>query len=1506
MIIRSASGDRDAVVVKGDGMTGSVGYGFKLIGDDITVADLTVGDVAYHPIQIHGEADADRILIHNVRLYDGDQQFIKGSYDKNGAPEKWSDEVVVEDSLFEYTAGHSRQRYTGGIDVHHGVNWRVRNCVFRNFRSLTGGPTQDHAVHFWTWSSNVVVEQNCFINCDRGIGLGESGTSGFSGGGVIRNNMIYNDGRGIYNDVGIVLGNASDAKVYNNTVYLDHDYPNAIEYRFTGTVADVRNNLVNRKIVSRNEGVAFVSNNLEAAQSVWFISVTNGDLHLKFDVASVIGQGDALGAVTNDYDGDERSDTPDIGADEKQHVDLRVISDVLLSVDKTNLVANGRDSAIFSVSVRYNDNVVEPFAADRFVCLDSEGDPVAMDENSFAAYETNAYQITAFVGSLSSAPITIQVCHEDLNDRVPQLQDVIHRDGQSFITFREVVDLIGEDVIPYKDFYAIKKSYTRDISYRVYRSSQVVTNITDAEMVGEIDSLSGWNQGYYGAYTYQKANTAIRYTTENLGSEVARDTGIFVHNADNTGTWYYAITTVVDDQEMDLLVPGTNTTLEPVMEMTGDGTPVLQRVSDDVMFAYIDHADVYEYVRWEHANEPSPNTNREGRPYDYLVAIPENLKNPAPLGIHFHCWGGNMFSGFGWWFDGKEGSIMMSSNQDPYDWWTGYHVKYGMNDAPKSQSDWERGTVRPYSSNRMKSFYEWVRDHERWAIDDARVFSGGQSMGGSGSIMFTIRCPEYAAWNVSWVGVHVPSMSPQFESSYRQVYGDQAYDVRFEDGTPIWDYYSDVWYLTNYPTQEVGFITFSNGKNDSAIGWEQAVRFYETLQETKRPHMFSWGQAGHGQRAATPNTTDNSVMPIDIQKAQSLPAFTHCQLDGNPGNGDPLDGDESGYVNRWLYWETSNVVDTATNWAMTVALMDSSPQAETRVDITPRNLQNFQVQPGFVIEWNNVDVSSDSVVESGEVIVDSLGLVTLEQVLVSTNQNRFALRVSQKPKAAFVTSPERGNAPLNVQFTDTSGGQVSSWEWDFDNDGEVDSTLQNPANTYGSAGLYSVKLTVAGAEGSSTLVKTNVIEVLPMGMPVAAFSMDITNGIRPLTVVFSDESSGSITNRLWSFGDGVSASSINPEHTYTTAGTYTITLNVTGEVGKDRVIRTNAVMVSPVPVLAAFSVSKRYSDITRVLRFSDESSGDGGQWSWSFGDGSSSTNQHPEHQYTSAGLYDVSLTVSGPGGISTENKTGYIQITDEPGVNYFVGTPTDDVDEDTQGGMCLTREYLNLCGWGVNSLVGLRFTNVAIPQNSLITRAYLELDPRDPNQKSDVSVNVFVENSDDAASFTTNRYDLSARPRTAANNWVPPDWGPSHEQGAAQRTPDLSAQLQQIVNRPGWSNGNAVAVLFIDCSEDNDSRFISAVEDGSPVQNRLHVEFIESPFGLDEFVFRPGEHIIGTTNAVAGYTYLLQCTSNLLQTDYQTLQTGLVEHAQPSQSIVFTNTIQRETPLLFYRIKRVR
>ena len=120
LTIRSINGNADSVIIRGAGMTGQVTHIFNVAAKGFTAADMTIGWVANHAIQIHSESNADSCLIQNVHFYDIGEQMIKGSGNDNG---QFSDDCVIQCCHFQFTDGVASQYYTGGIDGHKTRNW---------------------------------------------------------------------------------------------------------------------------------------------------------------------------------------------------------------------------------------------------------------------------------------------------------------------------------------------------------------------------------------------------------------------------------------------------------------------------------------------------------------------------------------------------------------------------------------------------------------------------------------------------------------------------------------------------------------------------------------------------------------------------------------------------------------------------------------------------------------------------------------------------------------------------------------------------------------------------------------------------------------------------------------------------------------------------------------------------------------------------------------------------------------------------------------------------------------------------------------------------------------------------------------------------------------------------------------------------------------------------------------------------------------------------------------
>ncbi|MDI9634062.1 MAG: PKD domain-containing protein [Methanolinea sp.] len=242
----------------------------------------------------------------------------------------------------------------------------------------------------------------------------------------------------------------------------------------------------------------------------------------------------------------------------------------------------------------------------------------------------------------------------------------------------------------------------------------------------------------------------------------------------------------------------------------------------------------------------------------------------------------------------------------------------------------------------------------------------------------------------------------------------------------------------------------------------------------------------------------------------------------------------------------------------------------------------------------------------------------------STTKSGY-ITVVRTPVADFTATPTSGNAPLLVQFTDTSMGNPTGWTWNF-GDGSI-STQQNPYHLYTKPGTYNVTLAVRNSAGSNSVTKTGYITV--RALPVADFSANRTSGAAPLVVKFTDQSTGGPTAWTWTFGDGSESTEQNPVHTYAAPGIYTVKLEVANDAGTSSKTRTGYITVGE-GLLAAFTYTTsnpgNYAPLT--VAFTDASTGSPSLWTWTFGDGRMTTERNPIHTYTAIGNYTVTLTVS--------------------------------------------------------------------------------------------------------------------------------------------------------------------------------------------------------------------------------------------------------------------------------------
>ncbi len=239
------------------------------------------------------------------------------------------------------------------------------------------------------------------------------------------------------------------------------------------------------------------------------------------------------------------------------------------------------------------------------------------------------------------------------------------------------------------------------------------------------------------------------------------------------------------------------------------------------------------------------------------------------------------------------------------------------------------------------------------------------------------------------------------------------------------------------------------------------------------------------------------------------------------------------------------------------------------------------------------------------------------------------ITVNAIPNVWFTATPTSScQPPLTVNFTNQSssstGGNLT-FLWDFGGTGT--STLANPTHTFTTAGLFDVTLIATDPQGcSDTLTFGNFISTNGVVADFVASDDTICPGG---TINFLNITTGA-GQFIWDFGDGSPTSGVaNPNHTYTTPGSYTVTLTANG--GSCSGTATFDIVVDNVQ--ANFTSAPNYNcESPLITQYTDLSVPTPASWLWLFGNGFSSTLQNPINTINLEGVFDDTLVVVSPGG----------------------------------------------------------------------------------------------------------------------------------------------------------------------------------------------------------------------------------------------------------------------------------
>ncbi len=268
---------------------------------------------------------------------------------------------------------------------------------------------------------------------------------------------------------------------------------------------------------------------------------------------------------------------------------------------------------------------------------------------------------------------------------------------------------------------------------------------------------------------------------------------------------------------------------------------------------------------------------------------------------------------------------------------------------------------------------------------------------------------------------------------------------------------------------------------------------------------------------------------------------------------------------------------------------------------------------------------------------------TYTVTLVVTDGNGIAdpevkpayILVNPLPTAGYATSGNGCTVPFDVTFTNTSaaGGNIS-FAWDFGN-GQTSTSTNPPAVTYNSAGTFAAFITVTNSTTGCVNTFTNNIVVSNFAAGMTAPASACVGAPVPIL----NASTVGANQWNWDFGNGQTSTNQNPTVTYTTAGTYTISLLAQNTSSGCSSVATQTITINSNPV-PSFTPSVTTGCAPLVVNFTNNSPG-GSNYTWNFGNGTAGSGFNPGQQtYTANGTYSVTMTM-----LSAEECPGTVTMT---------------------------------------------------------------------------------------------------------------------------------------------------------------------------------------------------------------------------------------------------------------------
>jgi len=578
--------------------------------------------------------------------------------------------------------------------------------------------------------------------------------------------------------------------------------------------------------------------------------------------------------------------------------------------------------------------------------------------------------------------------------QTPTSISVLHRSGQTFVTWVDRVDVSGA-------------------FYRVYRSAQPISTATlqQAEHIATLPSGSAeyrterWKMEM--GFDVLQRNFVITH----FGPELDDGQGLLVYTTQpgEQGPAFYAVTSVVSDTENTTIASGVNALVNAIEEQPADPDPVCVWRSGN------NHGRVYtqfmDFKQW--------NPTFDGYAYNYFVSVPENYTPTLswPLYLHLEGWGSRYSAEDSTGTPWDVGAIQIWADEPHQSWYYGFSASHDYGD------DWPQnihaatsvpltGPIVNFAEERLlRSIYDIIRD-PRYTVDTNRIYVYGHSMGGSGALALAMRYPNvfaaaicsqpmthYGGDNANVGGNWIADAEQKFGTLADNLpienRGRYAEHLRKYDGTGVWDWMNHQLNMQTRMGDEMAYIQTSHGTLDDVIEWDTQGRpWNELMSEQAR-------RAWQGMAIEIDHTWvgffDTPVFhfgEFSFRKDRSFPAVTSSSLNLQQDN-------RLSYYNFGIEWScpwndfAGDIVDEAQRYEITLRIFDPGfesyqtlPETGT-VNITPRRLQRFVVEQGKSYHWENVPMSGGASVQEGVVVADEHALIMLENVRITKSGNRI-------------------------------------------------------------------------------------------------------------------------------------------------------------------------------------------------------------------------------------------------------------------------------------------------------------------------------------------------------------------------------------------------------------------------------------------------------------------------------------------------------------------------------------